>query len=365
MAEKSEKATPKKIRDARKKGQVAKSQDFPAAFTFVVSVSLALGMAHIIYTKMAQYTINMFRMISQNVDLQDKGGSYVLTAIQIIFETSFPIMAITSLVGVFVNFLIIGPLFAMEALKPDIKRLNPIDNLKNLFKIKTFVELIKSILKISGALILIYSVVSHSLSEIIATASLPLIGSALVFNDFLMKVIIRVGIFFLAIAIFDLVFQKRNFAKQMMMEKFEVKQEYKDTEGDPHIKGRRKQIAQELAYQEGPSSVRKAKAVVTNPIHIAVALEYEAETDPAPKILTMGKGLIADKIVQVAQEYNVPIMRNVPLAHELFELGAISQFIPEQTYSAVAEILKWLAQLEEHHEVFPEDKEYNPEIFHD
>lgn len=365
MAEKSEKATPKKIKDARKKGQVAKSQDFPAAFTFVVSVALALGSSHLIYTNIATFMITMFRGISQNIDLQNRGGNYMLTSIQVIFITSFPIMAITSLVGVLVNFLIIGPLFAMEALKPDIKRLNPVENLKNLFKLKTFVELIKSILKITGALILIYTVVSDSLSDIIATASLPLIGSALVFNDFLMKVVIRVGIFFLAIAIFDLVFQKRNFAKQMMMEKFEVKQEYKDTEGDPHIKGRRRQIAQEIAYQEGPSSVRRAKAVVTNPVHIAVALEYEAEIDPAPKILTMGKGLIADKIVQVAQEYNVPIMRNVPLAHELFNSGAISQFIPEGTYSAVAEILKWLAQLEEQGKEFPEDKEYNPELFND
>jgi type III secretion YscU/HrpY family protein len=366
MAEKSEKATPKKIRDARKKGQVAKSQDFPAAFTFVVSIALALGMAHLIYQEMAGFMVNMFRMSSHpNLDLENKGGAYVLSAIQVIFNASFPIMALTTIVGVFVNFLIIGPLFSMEALKPDLKRLNPVDNIKNLFKLKTFIELLKSIVKISGALILIYTVVSHSLGEVVSTAALPLIGSALVFNDFLMKVIIRVGIFFLAIAIFDLVFQKRVFAKQMMMEKFEVKQEFKDTEGDPHIKGRRRQLAQELAYQEGPASVRKAKAVVTNPIHIAIALEYQADVDPAPKILTMGKGLVADKIVQVAQEYNVPIMRNVPLAHELFELGVISQYIPEQTYSAVAEILKWLAQLEEQQTPFPEDREYNPEIFHD
>ena len=362
MAEKTEKATPKKIRDARKKGQVAKSQDFPAAFTFIVSIALSLGLSQFIYQNIISFMLSMFHMISQNVDLQDKGGSYVLTAIKVVFTISLPIMAITTLVGVFTNFLIIGPLFSLEALKPDIKRLNPVDNLKNLFKIKTFVELIKSILKISGALVLIYSVVADSLPEIISTAALPVLGSALVFNDFLLKVIIRVGIFFLAIAIFDLIFQKRNFAKQMMMEKFDVKQEYKDSEGDPHIKGRRKQIAQELAYQEGPASVRRAKTVITNPVHIAVALEYAEATDPAPKILTMGKGLVADKIIQVAQEYHIPIMRNIPLAHELYDMGKISEFIPEDTYAAVAEILKWLAQLEEHKEL-TQEKGYNPELF--
>ncbi|MBM3191414.1 MAG: EscU/YscU/HrcU family type III secretion system export apparatus switch protein [Chlamydiae bacterium] len=362
MAEKSEKATPKKIKDARKKGQVAKSQDFPAAFTFIVSIALALILSHLIYQHIADFMITMFRMISQDIDLADKGGTYFKMAIQVIFTTSFPIMMLTTLVGVFVNFIIIGPLFSMQALKPDIKRLNPVDNLKNLFKIKTFVELIKSILKITGALVLIYSVVKNSLPEIIATASMSVLGAALVFNDFLLKVIIRVGIFFLAIAIFDLVFQKRNFAKQMMMEKFEVKQEYKDSEGDPHIKGRRRQMAQEIAYQEGPSSVRRAKTVITNPVHIAVALEYEEALDPAPKILTMGKGLVADKIIQIAQEYHIPIMRNVPLAHELYDKGSISQYIPEDTYAAVAEILKWLAQLEEH-EQLTEEKGYNPELF--
>lgn len=357
MAEKSEKATPKKIRDARKKGQVAKSQDFPAAFTFVVSIALAMGMSSYLYENLAGFMVQSFTAIQNSDTLQAKAGSYIFTAIQVIFLCSLPIMVITCMIGVLVNFLIIGPLFSMEALKPDIKRLNPVENIKNMFKLKTFVELLKSIFKITGALILIYSVVYSSLPEVIATASLPVYGSAVVFSDFLYKVVIRVGIFFLAIAIFDLVFQKRNFAKQMMMEKFEVKQEYKDTEGDPHIKGRRKQIAQEIAYQEGPSSVRRAKAIVTNPIHIAVALEYDAEIHPAPKILTMGKGIVADKIVQVAQEYKIPIMRNVALAHELYDLGTVSQFIPEQTYAAVAEILKWLAQLEEDH------KEYNPELF--
>ncbi len=231
-------------------------------------------------------------------------------------------------------------------MKPDIKRLNPVTNIKNMFKLKTLFELLKSIFKISGALILIYTVVWYSLPEIVSTAALPVLGSALVFSDFLIKVIIRVGIFFLVIAVFDLVFQKRNFAKEMKMEKFEVKQEYKDTEGDPHMKGKRRQTAQEIAYQEGPMSVKRAKAIITNPVHIAVAIEYDAETEPAPKIVTMGKGPVADMIIKVAQEYGIPIMRNVVLAQTLFEKGKISEYVPEETYQAIAEILRWLEGLE-------------------
>ncbi|MGC1878543.1 MAG: type III secretion system export apparatus subunit SctU [Rhabdochlamydiaceae bacterium] len=346
MAEKTEKATPKKLRDARKKGQVAKSQDFPSAFTFVVSIATVIISSGYLFQVLASYIITMFKLSSTNVDLQNRAGGIFSEAIQVIFNTSMPIMVLTACVGLLTNFLIVGPMFSVEAMKPDIKRLNPVTNIKNLFKLKTLFELLKSIFKISGALILIYTVVWYSIPEIVSTAALPVIGSAMVFSDFLIKVIIRVGIFFLIIAIFDLVFQKKNFAKEMKMEKFEVKQEFKDTEGDPQIKSKRRQTAQEIAYQEGPMSVKRAKAVITNPIHIAVAVEYNAETEPAPRIVTMGKGTVADLIMKIAQENGIPIMRNVTLAQTLFEKGKISEYIPEDTYKAVAEILRWLEGIE-------------------
>lgn len=346
MAEKSEKATPKKLRDARKKGQVAKSQDFPSAFTFVVSISAALLTAGHTYEMLAGFIISLFKMSGGNLDMQNQAAGIFSEAIMIIFNTSMPIMLLTTCVGLLVNAMIVGPMFSFEAMKPDIKRLNPISNIKNMFKFKTVFELLKSCLKITGALILIYSVVWYQIPEIVATAALPVYGAAQVFSNFLVNVIIRIGIFFAFIAIFDLVFQRRTFAKEMMMEKFEVKQEYKDTEGDPHIKSKRRHTAQEIAYQEGPAAAKRAKAIITNPIHIAVAIEYHADTEPAPRIVTMGKGTIADLIIKVAQDNGIPIMRNVTLAQTLFEKGKISDYIPEDTYQAVAEILRWLEGLE-------------------
>jgi len=346
MAEKTEKATPKKLRDARKKGQVAKSQDFPSAFTFVVSIATVIISSGYLFQILASYLVSMFKLSGTDLDMQNRAGGIFNQAIQVIFNTSMPILLLTVCIGLLTNFLIVGPLFSAEAMKPDLKRLNPVTNIKNLFKFKTLFELLKSIFKILGALVLIYTVVWNSLPEIVATAALPVIGSALVFSDFLIKVIIRVGIFFLVIAIFDLVFQKRTFAREMKMEKFEVKQEFKDTEGDPQVKSKRRQAAQEIAYQEGPMSVKRAKAIITNPTHIAVAVEYNAETEPAPKIVTMGKGIVADQIIRVAQDNGIPIMRNVTLAQTLFEKGKISEYIPEETYQAVAEILRWLEGIE-------------------
>lgn len=347
MAEKTEKATPKKLRDSRKKGQVAKSQDFPSAFTFVVSISGVILTSGYIFQQLSAYCITLFKRSSlHNTDLTNVAGGLMQEAIMVIFNCTLPILLMTVCTGVLTGFLIVGPVFSTHAFTPDIKRLNPVENIKNLFKFKTIFELLKSIFKIAGAFILIWSVVYSSVPEIVSTAAMPVIGSAYVFSTFLVKVVIRVGIFFLAVAIIDLVFQKRNFAKEMRMEKFEVKQEYRDTEGDPHQKSRRRQVAQELAYQEGPASVKRSRAIITNPIHIAVAIDYDEEKEPAPKIVTMGKGLVADQIVKKAQEFNIPIMRNVELAHTLFEKGGIGDYIPEETYQAVSEILKWLQSLE-------------------
>ncbi len=345
MAEKTEKATPKKLRDARKKGQVAKSQDFSSAFTFIVSISTTLSLSTHLYEQLGSYIISSFRSISHSSDLQNTAPQVMLQAIMVICNTSLPIALLTTLVGLITSFLIVGPLFSLEAMKPDLKKLNPIDNLKNIFKFKTMFELIKSIAKITGAIFLIYSVMWKSVPEIIATATLSVYGIALLFNDFLVQIVLRIGLFFLFIAIADLIYQKQNFAKEMKMEKHDVKQEYKESEGDPHIKGKRKQIAQEIAYQDGAGAVKKSKAVITNPTHLAIALSYSASSEPAPKILVMGKGTFADQIVKLAVDYNVPVMRNVALAQTLFEKGEIHQYIPEETYEAVAEILRWLEGL--------------------
>ncbi len=347
MAEKTEQATPKKLRDARKKGQVAKSQDLPAAFTFIVAVATTLAYSSKIYEEIGSYIKSSFVAFRQTNDINATLINYLALGFQIILKTTLPILIVTVFVGVLCNFVVVGPLFSFEALKPDLKRLDPIQNIKQKFKLKTLVELIKQILKITGVVIIIYYTIKDDISEVVFCAAVPPLGSALIFNYFLVKVVIRVGIFFIAISIFDIVYQKMNFAKEMKMEKFEVKQEYKDTEGDPHIKGRRRQIGHEIAYEEGSvKNVRKAKAVVTNPTHYAIAFEYKQPSMPAPKILVKGSGKVAETIIKEAEAHNIPVVRNVPLAQTLFKKGKVGKYIPRETYEAVAEILKWLASLE-------------------
>ncbi len=345
MAEKTEKATPKKLKDARKKGQVAKSQDLPSAFTFIASIWVILAMVGFMYTKIGDFLISLFNMVTYT-NLEQVIPSLYMEGLLVIFAVCIPVMLAVSFVGVTINFLTVGPTFAVEVFKFDIKKFDPVQNLKAKFKMKTLVELLKSIFKISIACYIIYTVMYKSFPTLIKAVSMPIEGALLIFQAFLMEVVIKVGLFFIVIAIADFIYQRHNFANEMKMEKFEVKQEFKNTEGDPQIKGKRRQIAQEIAYQEGPTAgVKKAQALVTNPTHLAIAVGYEREIDAAPYILSMGQDHLAEQMIKVAQEYDIPIVRNIPLAHKLWEEGEVYDFIPEDTYEAIAEIMNWIASL--------------------
>ncbi|MBI3901171.1 MAG: EscU/YscU/HrcU family type III secretion system export apparatus switch protein, partial [Chlamydiia bacterium] len=166
-----------------------------------------------------------------------------------------------------------------------------------------------------------------------------------IFKKIIYKVAIWIGVYFIMIAVLDLIYQRFNFSKEMKMEKFEVKQEYKDTEGHPEIKSKRRQIAQEIAYDEGTTNIRRAKAIVTNPHDIAVAIGYEPEKYKAPWIVAIGTEKRASAIIAEAEKLNIPIMRNVPLAHQLLEEGQVNRLIPESTYEAIGEILLYVASL--------------------
>lgn len=346
MSEKTEKATPKKLRDARKKGQVAKSQDLPAAFTFIVSIWATLALSHSLYQQLSSFLVQTFHLIS-NADLINMMGHMWMQSFLVIFLASIPVLLVVTTIGVLVNFLAVGPVFSTEVFKFDIKKFDPVQNLKAKFKLKTLVELLKSCLKIAIASYIIYDVMYNSLPTLIRAVSMPMGAALLVFYHFLMEVIIKVGLFFILVAVADFVYQRKNFSNEMKMEKFEVKQEFKNSEGDPQIKGKRRQIAQEIAYSEGPTGgVKKASAIVTNPTHLAIAIGYERTVDAAPYIIAMGKDILAERIVMIAKKNSVPIVRNIKLAHKLWEDGEIHEYVPEDTYEALAEILRWIAALQ-------------------
>jgi type III secretion protein U len=357
MGEKTEKASPKKLRDAKKKGQVAKSQDLPSAFTFIASIWIVLAMSNYLYEQMGGFIAATFNQISQG-NLTAAMSGLMYEANQVIFYCSMPALVAVSALGVVVTFLSVGPVFAPEVFKFDIKKFDPVQNLKAKFKLRTLVELIKSLLKVGIASWIIYGVMYSSLPVLIRAVSMPMASTLLIFHAFLMEVIIKVGLFFIIVAVADYIYQKKDFAKEMMMEKFEVKQEYKNSEGDPQIKSKRRQIAQEIAYQEGPTGgVKRAQAVVTNPTHLAIAIGYERDVDAAPYIIAMGENLLAERIVKIAEAHDIPIVRNIKLAHKLWNEGDVYEYVPEETYEAIAQIVKWIAALRTEDEYIYEEDE--------
>lgn len=346
MGEKTEKATPKKLRDARKKGQVAKSQDLPSAFTFIASIWATLAMMSYIFTQISGFFYHIFDNITREKTIHLFLPNFYQEAFMIIFLCSIPVMIVVGFIGIVINFLAVGPVFSTEVFKPDIKKFNVVQNLKSKFKMKTLFELVKSIFKLVVAAYLIYGVMYEALPVLIQTVRSDVNVALQVYYTFLMQVVIRVGVFFIVVAVVDFIFQKRNFANEMKMEKFEIKQEYKNTEGDPQIKSKRRQIAQEIAYQEGPmGGLKHAKAVITNPTHLAIAVGYEKSIDSAPYVLGMGEGALAERMIEVANKLGIPIVRNITLARKLWDEAELYEFIPEDTYEAVAEILRWISQL--------------------
>ncbi len=342
MGEKTEKPTPKKLTDARKKGQVAKSQDLPAALTFVVSMALTVSLSGYIFQNLSNFFLYIFRNATQ-IDITHDAFSLAMQCGYVIFLSSIPIVAGVAFTGAVTNFIMVGPLFTTEVFKFDIKKFNPINNLKQKFKLKTLVELLKSLFKITVAGYLCYSTARNAIPTIIQSVAEPIDVCVILIGHFLVEVLIKVGLFFLAVAVADFLYQRKNFEKEMMMEKFEIKQEYKNSEGDPEIKGRRREVAREIAYGGGPPSPKGAKAVVANPTHIAVAIGYEKQHFPAPFVISMGEGAEALWILKEAKQLNIPIIHNIPLARRLYQNGDLFGYIPVDTYEAVAEVLRWIA----------------------
>lgn len=343
MGEKTEKATPKKLEDARKKGQVARSQDIPAVATFIASMTLTLMLMPNIYSNITSFFHRMMDRIPKG-PLEDQANEMIIDAIATILYSSVPIVVAVAGVGAIVNFVMIGPLFTFEVFKFDIKKFDPVSNLKQKFKLKTLIELLKSLFKILGAAYICFGVVQFAIPIVVQTAGHDIWVLTALIAHFLKLVLIRVGLFFLAVALLDLLYQKHNFDKEMMMEKFEVKQEYKNMEGDPEIKSKRRETAREIAYGGTPSP-QHAKAVVTNPTHIAVAIGYDKEKFAAPFVITKGTGNDAKWIIREAERLDIPVMRNVSLAHLLYEETELYHFVPVASYEAIAELLRWVAEV--------------------
>lgn len=347
--EKTEEATPKRLRDARKKGQVAKSRDLNTIIILIAAFALIVAMRGYMADQLRSMMQANFGLISTHEITPEvlflAGQQNFMTYVKIVG----PYVAVIVFVAIAVGFFQIGPIFSGEPMKPQVKRLNAVENLKNMFKIKTLVELLKNVAKMACIFLLAYLVISDSLREVaLSVTATPEQATALaarLITSFLLKVFVV----FIAIALIDLAVQRWTYKKQMRMSKDEVKREYKQDEGDPLIKSMRRQLHQELAMGDTRQAVKSSDAVITNPTEIAVAVKYDDSEMVAPQVLAKGQRLFAQTIRELAEELDVPIVQNPPLAWTLIELD-IGDEIPEELYAAVAEMLVFVYRLKKEQE---------------
>ena len=236
-------------------------------------------------------------------------------------------------------------LVTFEALRPKFSRMNPLEGIKRLFSLKSIVEALKGVLKISILLFLIYRFVTGSLLTFSRYMDSDLAVALVSMRDLAFQLILEVGVAFLVLAFFDFLYQRWNFERQLRMSKEEVKEEYKQTEGDPKIKGKIKEAQRKIAQSRMMQAVPGADVVIRNPTHYAVALRYKPGKDAAPVVVAKGQDALALRIVAVAEESGVTVIENRPLARALYASAEVGQMIPPDQYGPVAEVLVYIYKL--------------------
>ncbi len=343
--EKTEEPTDKKIQDTRKKGQVWKSRDFTGVAVFVVGLGVVKATWDRIQSELEKLFSFAFDHLAHSDDLIRSSLNLLVMAVIALMIVTLPVAFGGALVGGLVEFLQVGPLFSHEPLMPKLEKLNPIAGFKNLFSKKQLVELLKNLLKIGITGYVVYGTVRDSVALVVGTVRTDPATTMTVLGELVFRVAVRVTLLLLVFAIFDIWWQRRTYMKDLMMTKDEVKREYKESEGDPHHKAKRKEMHMEILESAQMDAVKGADVVVTNPTHMAVALVYERDKHQAPIIVAKGMNARAEAIKQLAKDSGVAILRNVPLANALYRID-VGEKIPEELYDAVAEVLSFVYSLE-------------------
>ncbi|HBI92869.1 MAG TPA: flagellar biosynthesis protein FlhB [Terrisporobacter glycolicus] len=338
--DKTEEPTAKKKRDARKKGNIAKSKEVTTAITLVAMLIIIFTMSDYIILEIKNSMINL---LSSNFSLNfDSGvmlnslGSKILLSFMKIF---LPIGFIIMIFGVIGNLIQSGMLFTGEGLKPQFSKLNPINGFKNMFSLKALGTLVKSVAIIGVLLYIGYSFMNKNFEGIMKSADiyLPYLLNTII--ELIKSLLGRICLAVVLIAVVDYGYQRFTHNKELKMTKQEVKEEYKQMEGDPQVKGKIKQKQREISNRRMMQAVPSATVIVTNPTHISIAIKYEKGIDSTPRVVAKGADVVAFKIREVAKEHDIPIIENKPLARLIYKEVDIDKEIPEEMYQAVAEVL--------------------------
>jgi flagellar biosynthetic protein FliR/FlhB len=337
--DKTEEATPKKKSDAKKKGQVARSKEVNLAFTLLASTLVLMALGTYVGTSL-KGTLNMFLTdyLMKDINYNDI-KSLTFTVLWRIAIVVLPIVVPITILGIIGNFVQVGFMFTGEPIKPQLSKLNPLSGLKRIFSFRTFVETIKDLIIVGVLGYTGYNFIRDNYQSILQISNLRIGAIPAAFGKLVASIFTKVTIIMIIIALADYLYQRFQYNKELKMTKQEIKEEYKQQEGDPQIKSKIRQKQREMASRRMMQAVPDATVVVTNPTHIACALRYEEGKDSAPMLLAKGADNTAIRIKEIAKENNVPIIENRALARMIYAQVEIDSEVPADMYQAVAEIL--------------------------
>lgn len=350
--EKTEPASQKKLEDARKEGQVAKSKEVANA-TGILALFLVLkfwignmgtqmlGLFQAIYTRIAEATV----MWNGNMPANDMWVLFQEMIYQV-FSLIAPIILIAYVVAFVSDLVQVKWKPTSKLLKPKFSKLNPLNGFKRIFSVNSVVELLKSLAKLLLIGAIVYSYLQDKWQDLFLLYNIPLMQAIQMTGELVTDLGIRIAIIYILIAAADYIYQKVKFSKDMRMTKQEVKEEYKQQEGDPQVKGKIRQKMREVSQRRMMQSLPQADVVITNPTHYAVAIKYDPDVADAPVVLAKGEDYLARKIKEIAKENKIEIVENKPLARMLYANVEVGEQVPPELYQAVAEVLAFVYHLQ-------------------
>ncbi|MCR5670965.1 MAG: flagellar biosynthesis protein FlhB [Butyrivibrio sp.] len=350
-AEKTEEPTAKKLDDARKEGQVAKSQEVAQAFS-LLALFLIL---RVFYPFMGSNFKAIFERVYNNIPNVARTydgflpihyiSSILSNALLTVLLLAAPFFIIGFIVAFVCDLVQVGYNPTSKPLQPKLSKINPVSGMKKIFSTRKLFDLAKSILKLALMGIVIYTFFNGRKESIFLLYDMPLNQAIGLMGNLIISLGLRIAFAYMIIAIADLIYQRRKFKKDMMMTKQEVKEEMKNSEGNPEVKAAQKRKMMEASRRRMMQQLPQADVVITNPTHYAVAIKYDAEEADAPMVVAKGADYMAQKIKEVARENNVEIVENKPLARMLYANVEIGELVPPELYKAVAEVLAYVYHL--------------------
>jgi len=345
--EKTEQATPKRKKEAREKGQILQTKEINSAFILLFAfLTLNFISRYLVenvfsfYANSMEYSTNIDSLLTlKNIN------SYFVNTLFFIIKLSLPILLSSLIVGLMCSYFQVGFLFTTKTLTFKLDRINPISGFKKMLSLKSLVELLKSLFKI---ILLIYVTSSYLVKQyknILNVFDLDTIQTVTYLWSIIFNIVIRSSGILLFLAILDYIYKKWEYEKDLKMSKQEIKEEYKQMEGDPLIKSKIKEKQRQISMSRMMQDVPKADVIITNPTHYAIGIAYNNDNDEAPKVIAKGRDLIAQNIKKIGKENDVPIVENKPLAQALYKTVEIGELIPADLYQAVAEVLAYVYNL--------------------